>query len=86
LKRMVSVKALVEMLKAIGKVVLLISAAVLVFAWQRDTLLMSQHTHLFGGLSRIGDVFLLLLIVFLLVLAGMAIIDVIWEQYQHTQQ
>lgn len=86
LKRMVSIKALVEMLKAIGKVVLLISAAVLVFAWQSDTLLMSQHTHLFGGLSRIGDVFLLLLIVFLLVLAGMGIIDVIWQQYQHTQQ
>jgi flagellar biosynthetic protein FlhB len=86
LKRMVSVKALVEMLKAIGKVVLLISAAVLVFAWQSDTLLTSQHTHLFGGVARINDVFLLLLIAFLLVLAGMGIIDVIWQQYQHTQQ
>jgi flagellar biosynthetic protein FlhB len=85
-KRMFSVKALVEMLKAIGKVVLLLGAALLVFVSQVDKLFMSQHTHLFGGLSRMAEVFLLLIAVFLLVLGLLAIFDVMWQHYQHNQQ
>jgi flagellar biosynthetic protein FlhB len=86
LKRMVSMKALVEMLKAVGKVTLLISASVMVFTSQIDGLFMSNDTHLAGGISRMGDVFLLLIIVFLFVLSIMAMADVIWQQYQHSSQ
>ena len=86
LKRMVSMKALVEMLKAISKVTLLISASIMVFNTQLDALLMSSATHLAGGISRMGDVFLLLLIVFLFVLAIMAMADVMWQHYQHNSQ
>lgn len=86
LKRMFSMKALVEMLKAIGKVVLLIGAALFVFYVQVDGLLTAQNTHLAGGISRMGDVFLQLLAVFLLVLAGMSMLDVIWQHYQHNEQ
>ena len=64
LKRMFSVKALVEMLKAVGKVASLIGAAIFVFSSEVDKLLTSQATHLFGGLSRLGDVFVFLIIVF----------------------
>lgn len=85
-KRMFSLKALVELLKAIGKVVLLIGAALVVFVSQVDKLFMSQHTHLFGGLSRMAEVFLLLIAVFLLVLGLMAIFDVMWQHYQHNKQ
>jgi len=86
LKRMVSMKALVEMLKAISKVVLLIGSAILVFASQIDSLFMSQSTHLAGGIARMGDVFLLLIIVFLFVLALMSLADVLYQHYEHSQQ
>ena len=86
LKRMFSIKSLVEMLKAIIKVVFLIGAAVFVFASQFEKLLTAQSTHLFGGVSRLGDVFLSLIIIFLLVLAIIAMFDVVWQQYQHNQE
>lgn len=79
-------KALVEMLKAISKVVLLIGSAILVFASQIDSLFMSQSTHLAGGIARMGDVFLLLIIVFLFVLALMSLADVLYQHYEHNQQ
>ena len=86
IKRMFSVKALVEMLKAIGKVTLLIGTALLVFMATIDALFTTPSTHLMGGLSRMGDVFLLLIIVFLLVLAAISVFDVIWSHYQHNEQ
>lgn len=86
LKRMVSMKALVEMLKAIGKVTLLIGASVMVFMSQIESLLMSNSTHLTGGLSRMADVFVLLIIVFLFVLGIMAMADVMYQHYQHNKQ
>jgi flagellar biosynthetic protein FlhB len=86
LKRMVSMKALVEMLKAIGKVTLLISASVMVFVSQIESLLVSNATHLTGGLSRMSDVFVLLIIVFLFVLGIMAMADVMYQHYQHNKQ
>ncbi|MDG1085538.1 MAG: flagellar type III secretion system protein FlhB [Planktotalea sp.] len=86
LKRMVSMKALVEMLKAIGKVTLLISASVMVFVSQIESLLVSNATHLTGGLSRMNDVFVLLIIVFLFVLGIMAMADVMYQHYQHNKQ
>jgi len=85
-KRMFSVKALVEMLKAIGKVVLLLGSALLVFSSQVASLFTMQNTSIFGGLSRMADTFLLLIVVFLLVLALISIFDVIWQHYQHNQQ
>lgn len=86
LKRMFSVKALVEMLKAIAKVTSLIGSAIFVFSIQVDKLLTSQSTHLFGGVARLGEVFVLLIIVFLLVLAIIAMFDVVWQHYQHNKQ
>jgi len=86
LKRMFSVKALVEMLKAVAKVTSLIGAAVFVFTSEVDKLLTSQATHLFGGLSRVGDVFVLLIIVFLFVLAIIAMLDVVYQQYDHNKK
>ena len=86
IKRMFSVKALVEMLKAIGKVTSLIGSALLVFMATIDALFTTPNTHLMGGLSRMGDVFLLLVIVFLLVLAAISVFDVIWSHYQHNEQ
>lgn len=86
LKRMVSMKALVEMLKAIGKVTLLISGSVMVFVSQIESLLVSNATHLTGGLSRMSDVFVLLIIVFLFVLGIMAMADVMYQHYQHNKQ
>jgi flagellar biosynthetic protein FlhB len=86
LKRMFSMKALVEMLKAIGKVVFLLGAAVFVMFTQMDKLLTAPATHLVGGISRLGDVFLFLIIAFLLVLAVMAMLDVSWQFYQHNKK
>jgi flagellar biosynthetic protein FlhB len=86
LKRMFSMKALVEMLKAIGKVLFLLGAAVFVMSAQVDKLLTSPATHLIGGISRLGDVFLFLIIAFLLVLAVMAMLDVSWQFYQHNKK
>jgi flagellar biosynthetic protein FlhB len=86
LKRMFSMKALVEMLKAIGKVLFLLGAAVFVMSTQVDKLLTSPATHLIGGISRLGDVFLFLIIAFLLVLAVMAMLDVSWQFYQHNKK
>lgn len=86
LKRMFSVKALVEMFKAIGKVASLLGAAVFVFSIEVDKLLTAQATHLFGGVARLGEVFVLLIIIFLLVLAVIAMLDVVWQHYQHNKQ
>jgi Flagellar biosynthesis pathway, component FlhB len=86
LKRMFSVKALVEMLKAVAKVASLIGAAIFVFSSEVDKLLTSQATHLFGALSRLGDVFVFLIIVFLLVLAVIAMFDVVYQQYEHNKK
>lgn len=86
LKRMVSLKALVEMIKAVLKVTFLIGAAVLVLYMQLPKLIEAQSTHLTGALDRVHEVFLLLIAIFLLVLAGIAILDVLWQSYQHKQQ
>lgn len=86
LKRMFSVKAFVEMLKAIFKIIALIGSAVFVFSIEVDKLIAAQSTHLFGGVARLGDVFVFLIIVFLLVLAVIAVFDVVWQHYQHITQ
>lgn len=86
LKRMFSVKAFVEMLKAIFKIIALIGSAIFVFSIEVDKLITAQSTHLFGGVARLGDVFVFLLIVFLLVLAVIAVFDVVWQHYQHITQ
>lgn len=85
LKRMVSVKALVELVKSVLKVVLLLGATGLVLISELPALVEAQSAVLGQGLARFGASFLRLMVALLLVLAVIAVLDVIWQQYDHRQ-
>ena len=86
LKRMVSMKALVEMLKSIAKVVFLVGVTYLVISAAISALLTSSDANLLKGLERVHATFIGLFIALLLVLAAIALLDVLWQRHQHIQQ
>lgn len=86
LKRMVSLKALVELVKSVLKVVLLLGATGLVLIYELPALVEAQSAVLGQGLARFGASFLRLMVALLLVLALIAVLDVMWQQYDHRQK
>jgi len=85
-KRMVSIKALVEMLKGIAKVIFLIGVTYLVISAAISALLTSSDANLLKGLERVHSTFIALFIALLLVLATIALLDVLFQRHQHIQQ
>lgn len=86
IKRMFSLKSLVELLKSILKVVALVGVAGFVGYSFLINLMTVAHVNLVGALKRFNDVFITLFICLLIVLAIIALIDVIWQRYQYIQQ
>ena len=86
LKRMVSTKALVELLKSIAKVVFLVGVTYLAITVSISSLLTSSEADLLKGLERVHSIFIALFIAMLIVLAIIALLDVLWQRYQYIQQ
>ena len=86
LKRMFSTKALVELLKSIGKVVFLIGATGFVLWNGNATILTSSNARLGQGLWRVHDLFIALFVALLIILAIIALLDVLWQRYQYIKQ
>ena len=86
LKRMVSTKALVELLKGIAKVVFLVGVTYFVLTAGISSLLTSSYADLFNALKRVNALFIGLFIALLIVLAIIALLDVLWQRHQYIQQ
>ena len=86
LKRMVSMKALVELLKSIAKVVFLVGVTYLAITAGISSLLTSSEADLLKGLERVHSIFIGLFIAMLIVLAIIALLDVLWQRHQYIQQ
>ena len=86
LKRMFSTKALVELAKAVLKVSLLLGTAALVISLYMPQLVTSSNANLLNGLSRAGDVFVVLMVTLLIGLVLIAFFDVLWQRYQHIEK
>lgn len=86
LKRMFGPKALFELVKSVIKVVFLIGAAATIMFTQLPILLTSSHATLANGLGRVHDVFIALFVTLLLVLALIALLDVLYQRQQHVKQ
>jgi len=86
LKRMFSLKSLVELVKSILKVILLIGSAAFIINSQISTLLTASDSNIIHGVSRAHSLFISLFIALLIVLVLIALIDVIWQRYQHIEQ
>jgi len=85
LKRMVSVKALVELGKATLKVILLFSVAVYILHGQAAEILQLPFRALGHSLATAASLFPLLLGALLLMLAIIALLDFMWQKYTHTK-
>ena len=86
LKRMFSLKSLVELVKSILKVIFLIGSAAFIINSQISTLLTASDSNIIHGVSRAHSLFISLFIALLIVLVLIALIDVIWQRYQHIEQ
>ena len=86
LKRMFSLKSLVELVKSILKVIFLIGSAAFIINSQISTLLTASDSNIINGVSRAHSLFISLFIALLIVLVLIALIDVIWQRYQHIEQ
>ena len=86
LKRMVSTKALVELLKGIAKVIFLVGVTYFVLTAGISSLLTSSYADLFNALKRVNALFIGLFIALLIVLAIIALLDVLWQRHQYIQQ
>jgi flagellar biosynthetic protein FlhB len=86
LKRMFGPKALFELAKSVIKVVFLIGAAATIIFVQLPILMTASHANLTNGLGRVHDVFIALFITLLLVLALIALLDVLYQRYTHLKQ
>jgi flagellar biosynthetic protein FlhB len=86
LKRMFGPKALFELAKSVIKVVLLIGAAAAIIFVQMPILMTASHANLTNGLGRVHDVFIALFVTLLLVLAIIALLDVMYQRYTHLKQ
>ena len=86
LKRMVSIKALVELLKSIAKVVFLVGVTYFAITIGISSLLTASEADLMKGLERVHSIFIGLFIAMLIVLAVIALSDVLWQRHQYIQQ
>ncbi|MDA9990063.1 EscU/YscU/HrcU family type III secretion system export apparatus switch protein [Paracoccaceae bacterium] len=86
LKRMFGPKALFELAKSVIKVVFLIGAAAAIIFVQLPILMTASHADLTNGLGRVHDVFIALFVTLLLVLAFIALLDVMYQRYTHVKQ
>ena len=86
LKRMFSAKSLVELGKSILKVVLLFGVAGLVIYVQLPGILRLSEGTLNGAMSKMSDVFPVLLGAMLIVLFIIAAIDYSWQSYSHKKK
>jgi flagellar biosynthetic protein FlhB len=86
LKRMFSAKSLVELGKSILKVVLLFGVAGLVIYVQLPGILRLSEGTLNGAMSKMSDVFPVLLGAMLIVLFIIAAIDYSWQSYSHNKK
>ena len=83
LKRIFSVKGLVELGKAVLKVVLLFSIGVLVILQQLPSIIQLSLSSLGQGLGRIGELFPFLVGALLIALLIIAAIDYAWQRHTH---
>ena len=86
LKRMFSVRSLVELLKSVGKVVFLIGITGFVLWNGNASILTSSNAGLGQGLSRVHQLFISLFVALLIILAIIAFLDVLWQRYQYIQK
>ena len=86
LKRMFSKKSLVELFKAIFKVVLLLVGGAFILYLGLPRLITSESATLWNAMTRMHDAFFALMVTFLLILAALALVDVLWQNHQHTEQ
>lgn len=86
IKRIFSVKGLVELLKSILKVVLLFGVAVAVLYSQIPSLIQLTHKDLNSALASGLDNFPLLLGAMLVILAVIGAIDYFWQRHVHIKQ
>jgi flagellar biosynthetic protein FlhB len=86
LKRIFSVKGLVELAKAVLKVVLLFSVGALIIYMQLADIMQLSASSLGQGMSRVSEVFPLLVGALLIALLIIAVIDYAWQRHTFTQQ
>ena len=86
LKRMFSMKSLVELAKSIAKVVFLVGVTYLVISNSLSSLLTASDANLFNGLKRANSLFIALFIALLLVLAVIALLDVLWQRFEYLKK
>ena len=85
LKRMFSMKSLVELAKALLKVSILFSSAVLVIFYQMPSILRITDGSLDNGLKHINSAFPLLIGALLVGLLIIAAIDYFYQRYEHVK-
>ena len=86
LKRICSVKGLVELAKAVLKVVLLFSVGALIIYTQLADIMQLSASSLGQGMSRVSESFPLLIGALLIALLIIAVIDYAWQRHSHIQQ
>jgi flagellar biosynthetic protein FlhB len=86
LKRIFSVKGLVELGKAVLKVVLLFSVGALIIYMQLADIMQLSASSLGQGMSRVSEAFPLLIGALLIALLIIAVIDYAWQRHSFTQQ
>ena len=83
LKRIFSVKGLVELGKAVLKIVLLFSIGALVILQQLPTIIPLSLSSLGQGLGRVGELFPYLVGALLIALLIIGVIDYAWQRHSH---
>jgi flagellar biosynthetic protein FlhB len=86
LKRIFSLKGLVELAKAVLKVVLLFSVGALIIYTQLTDIMQLSTSSLGQGMSRVSEAFPLLIGALLIVLLIIAVIDYAWQRHTFKQQ
>lgn len=86
LKRMFGPKALFELAKSVLKVAFLIGAAGAIMFTQLPSIMTASHANLTNGLARIHEVFIVLFVTLLIVLALIALLDVLYQRSVHLKQ
>ena len=86
LKRIFSVKGLVELAKAVLKVALLFTIGALMIYQQLADVMRLSLSSLGQGLSRVSEAFPLLVGALLIALLVIAMIDYFWQRHTHKQQ
>jgi flagellar biosynthetic protein FlhB len=86
LKRMFSSKALVELLKGIFKVAVLLPAGGYVIYRGLPTMITSEGATLWNAMTRMHDTFFAMMVAFLLILALLSLVDVLWQNHTHREQ